>query len=70
MEGLSLLQDCVMLNFNEEVMRQCQSFSCGDDDLNSFFMEDSFLYTEEMLGNILLGYKRKAIQDSGFNNFG
>lgn len=50
MESLSLLQDCVMLNFNEEVMRQCQSFSCRDEDLNSFFMEDSFLYAEEMLG--------------------
>ena len=50
MEGLSLLQDCVMLTFSKEVMHQCSPFSCGDDDLNSFFMEDSFLYAEEMLG--------------------
>lgn len=50
MKCLSLLQDCVMLTFNDEVMRQCSLFSCGDDDLNIFFMEDSFLYAEEMLG--------------------
>lgn len=50
MKSLSLLQDCVMLTFSKEVMHQCPSFSCGDDDLNSFFMEDSFLYAEEMLG--------------------
>lgn len=50
MNSLSLLSDCVMLTFDEEVMRQCASFSCGDDDLNGFFMEDSFLYAEEMLG--------------------
>ena len=50
MNSLSLLSDCVMLTLDEEVMRQCASFSCGDDDLNGFFMEDSFLYAEEMLG--------------------
>lgn len=50
MNSLSLLSDCVMLTFDEEVMRQCALFSCGDDDLNGFFMEDSFLYAEEMLG--------------------
>lgn len=50
MESLSLLQDCVMLTFSKEIVRQCPPFSCGDDDLNSFFMEDSFLYAEEMLG--------------------
>lgn len=50
MESLSLLQDCVMLTFSKEIVRQCPPFSCGDDDLNNFFMEDSFLYAEEMLG--------------------
>ena len=50
MSSISLLQDCVMLTFNEDVMHKCMSFSCGDEDLNSFFMEDAFLYAEEMLG--------------------
>lgn len=39
MNSLSILSDCVMLTFDEEVMRQCASFSCGDDDLNGFFMQ-------------------------------
>ena len=47
---MSLLQDCVMLTFTEEVMCKCLHFSCGDEDLNSFFTEDAFLYEEEMLG--------------------
>ena len=50
MEQVSLLQDCVMLTFTEEVMHKCLHFSCGDEDLNSFFTEDAFLYAEEMLG--------------------
>ena len=50
MEHVSLLQDCVMLTFTEEVMHKCLHFSCGDEDLNSFFTEDAFLYAEEMLG--------------------
>ena len=50
MEQVSLLQDCVMLTFTEEVMCKCLHFSCGDEDLNSFFTEDAFLYEEEMLG--------------------
>ena len=49
MEQVSLLQDCVMLTFTEEVMCKCIHFSCGDEDLNSFFTEDAFLYEEEML---------------------
>lgn len=49
MNSLSLLSDCVMLTFDEEVMRQCASFSCGDDDLNSFFMEDSFLMKSQKM---------------------
>ena len=48
MEHVSLLQDCVMLTFTEEVMHKCLHFSCGDEDLNSFFTEDAFFYTEEM----------------------
>ena len=47
---MSLLQDCVMLTFTEEVMHKCLHFSCGDEDLNSFFTEDAFLYAEDMLG--------------------
>ena len=42
MEHVSLLQDCVMLTFTEEVMHKCLHFSCGDEDLNSFFTEGRF----------------------------
>ena len=50
MDCISLLHDCVMLTFNKAVVRECVAFSCGDEDLNSFFMEDAFLYADEMLG--------------------
>ncbi|MGN0310036.1 MAG: GNAT family N-acetyltransferase, partial [Bacteroides sp.] len=50
MADFSSLENFVMLPFSREVMRYCSPFSCGDDDLNSFFLEDSFLYADEMLG--------------------
>ena len=39
-----------MLPLSREVLLHCSPFTCGDDDLDSFFREDSFLYAEEMLG--------------------
>lgn len=39
-----------MQPFTREIMDICQPFSCGEEDLDEFFREDSFYYKEEMLG--------------------
>ena len=48
--SLSLYDDCVMLPYNREVRENCLPFSCGEDDLDDFFLNDADLYAEELLG--------------------
>ena len=38
------------MQYTKEVQRNCEPFSCGDNDLDEFFEKDVFLYEEEMLG--------------------
>lgn len=37
--------------YTREVISKCGAFSCGNMDLDDFFSNDVFLYSEEMLGN-------------------
>ncbi len=39
-----------MLAYNEDVRKQCLPFSCGEADLDDFFINDAGLYAEELLG--------------------
>jgi len=48
--GFSILEDCVMRRFDEEVIAKCAPFTCGNTDLDEFFMNDSSKYADEMLG--------------------
>ena len=42
--------DCAMIPYTREVMSKCGGFSCGIDDLDEFFGQDVFFYSEELLG--------------------
>ena len=44
MDGISLYEDCVMLAYNKEVRRNCLPFTCGENDLDDFFLNDADLY--------------------------
>lgn len=46
----SLYDHCVMLTYTQKVREQCLPFTCGDADLDDFFINDSDLYAEELLG--------------------
>lgn len=48
--SVSLYDDCVMLPYNKEVRENCQPFTCGEDDLDDFFLHDADLYANELLG--------------------
>ena len=50
MDGISLYDDCVMLAYNKEVRRNCLPFTCGENDLDDFFLNDADLYADELLG--------------------
>lgn len=44
-----LSEKCVFLPITEELLSESDPFSCGDEDLDNFFMQESFLYQEELL---------------------
>lgn len=48
--NIDLLTDTYLTPFNEEVISRCEPFSCGDEDLDEFFMHDALLYEAELLG--------------------
>ena len=45
-----LLEKCKFSILNESVLDSCQPFSCGHEDLNDFFKNDSHNYSKELLG--------------------
>ena len=51
MDGISLYDDCVMLAYNKEVRRNCLPFTCGENDLDDFFLNDADLYADCLLSN-------------------
>ena len=49
-EGFSLYDNCVMMQLSEEVFANCEKFSCGNDDLDDFFINDAKRYADELIG--------------------
>lgn len=45
-----LLDCCSFSPLDEETIRQCRPFSCGNADLDEFFRHDAPLYSKQMLG--------------------
>ena len=45
-----LLEKCTFQTFDETIIDSCTEFDCGHEDLNSFFKDDSQLYSKELLG--------------------
>lgn len=49
MQGF-LFDNCFFSIFDEETVRSCSAFGCGDNDLDEFFIKDSLNYAKELLG--------------------
>jgi GNAT superfamily N-acetyltransferase len=47
---MDFLDRCFISPLNNETLAQCQSFSCGDEDLDDFFLYDSDNYSRQLLG--------------------
>lgn len=48
---MAFLEDkCTLRVYNKEVLDNCKSFDCSNDDLNDFFANDVLNYTSELLG--------------------
>lgn len=48
--SFSLYDKCQLARVTQEVLDNCQSFSCGDEDLDDFFSKDAIAYEKEMMG--------------------
>lgn len=49
-----LFEKCTMTELTDSVLANCDSFSCGDADLDEFFAKDSMLYRKKLLGKTYL----------------
>ncbi|GHT05341.1 N-acetyltransferase [Bacteroidia bacterium] len=45
-----LREFCTIFPLDEETLSQCQTFSCGDKDLDDFFLNDADNYNRQLLG--------------------
>lgn len=45
-----LQNKCTFRLLTEEILNSCEPFSCGNDDLDSFFKDDALLYARNLLG--------------------
>lgn len=45
-----LERDTIKKPHNAEIANYCKPFSCGDKDLDEFFVKDALLYDTELLG--------------------
>ena len=46
----NLLDSCVFSVLSNDIIKDCNSFDCGNDDLNDFFHNDAPLYNKQLLG--------------------
>lgn len=49
-EGFSLYDNCVMMQLSDKVFANCDSFTCGNADLDDFFINDAKRYANELMG--------------------
>jgi GNAT superfamily N-acetyltransferase len=45
-----LEKSCTLFPINNKMWTQCQPFSCGDNDLDEFFLKDADNYNKQLLG--------------------
>lgn len=50
MSEFVLVENTFMVPYTSDIAEYCDTFCCGDDDLDDFFGQDVFLYERELLG--------------------
>ena len=45
-----LFDNCTINAYTEDLLQECEAFSCGDDDLDDFFSSKAFEYAEFRMG--------------------
>lgn len=47
-------EKCLLARVTQELLDHCDSFSCGDEDLDDFFAHNALLYERELMGKTYL----------------
>ena len=50
MKSFDIFDNCTMVQLSDHVYKHCEDFSCGDVDLDDFFINDAQKYADEMIG--------------------
>lgn len=50
MKSFDIFDNCTMVQLSDDVYQHCEGFSCGDVDLDDFFINDAQKYADEMIG--------------------
>lgn len=50
MKSFDIFDNCTMVQLSDDVYKHCENFSCGDVDLDDFFINDAQKYADEMIG--------------------
>lgn len=45
-----LLEKCTLKALNEEILKSCNKFSCGHQDIDDFFINESLAYSHQLIG--------------------
>ena len=45
-----LEEHCILDVLTDEILSECESFTCGDDDMDEFFRNDALSYTRYRMG--------------------
>jgi GNAT superfamily N-acetyltransferase len=54
-----LRESCLLSSLDKETLAQCRPFSCGDTDLDNFFLYDAINYKQQLLGKSYI-YRLKS----------
>ena len=46
-----LEEHCILNVLTDEILSECEPFTCGDDDMDEFFRNDSLSYTRYKMEN-------------------
>ena len=49
MKSFDIFDNCTMVQLSDDVYKHCEDFSCGDVDLDDFFINDAQKYADEMI---------------------
>ena len=58
-----LESSCIRTILSSSVLNRCKFFSCGNDDLDSFFLNDAVKYSQQLMGKTYAFVDADSLRD-------